>query len=182
MKAATRKIVLSHGAIDEALDEMARALKPKLREQDVVLIGIRRRGVPLAERLREKIFAEQAKEIPLGTLDITLYRDDLSALGPQPVVGRTEVEFPIDGRTVVLVDDVLHTGRTIRAALDALIALGRPKAVRLAVLIDRGHREYPIRADAVGRTLETEPDQSVQVMLSGTDPKERVLLLTPPRA
>jgi pyrimidine operon attenuation protein/uracil phosphoribosyltransferase len=145
---------------------------------DLALVGIRRRGVPIARRLARSLREITGDEVPTGALDITLYRDDLmrSAVGPQPVVRRTEIPFPIDDRKILLVDDVLYTGRTTRAALDALIDLGRPKAIQLIVLVDRGHRELPIKADYVGKNLPTSPEQSVQVRLQETDDVDEVVL------
>ncbi|MDX1382722.1 MAG: bifunctional pyr operon transcriptional regulator/uracil phosphoribosyltransferase PyrR [Thermoanaerobaculia bacterium] len=142
--------------------------------EDLVLVGIRTRGVPIAESFAEQIEASEGHRPPVGLLDITLYRDDLSTIGPQPVVKETRIPVSIDGRVVVLCDDVLFTGRTIRAALDALADYGRPKAVKLAVLIDRGHRELPIQADVVGRTVEIRRDQEVQVRLESVDGDTRV--------
>src|SRR5436853_3969596 len=136
--------------------------------ESLALVGIRARGVPLASRLGEHVKSIAGVELPLGALDITLYRDDLmrTPVGPQPLVRRTEIPFSIDGRHILLVDDVLYTGRTIRAALDALIDFGRPSAIQLVVLVDRGHRELPIRADYVGRNIPTSRQQSVQVRLT----------------
>ncbi|MDI6871580.1 MAG: bifunctional pyr operon transcriptional regulator/uracil phosphoribosyltransferase PyrR [Bacillota bacterium] len=136
---------------------------------DLCAVGIRTRGVPLARRLARLIGEIEGREIPCGILDITLYRDDLTTVANQPVVQRTEVPFPIVGRTVVLVDDVIYTGRTVRAALDALIDLGRPRAIQLAVLVDRGHRELPIRADFVGKNVPTSTREVVAVLLRETD-------------
>jgi pyrimidine operon attenuation protein/uracil phosphoribosyltransferase len=145
---------------------------------DLALVGIRRRGVPIARRLARALREITGDEVPTGALDITLYRDDLMrhAVGPQPVVRRTEIPFSIDDRKILLVDDVLYTGRTTRAALDALIDLGRPKAIQLIVLVDRGHRELPIKADYVGKNLPTSPEQSVQVRLQETDDADEVVL------
>jgi pyrimidine operon attenuation protein/uracil phosphoribosyltransferase len=145
---------------------------------DLALIGVRRRGVPLARRLARAIRDITGAEIPTGALDITLYRDDLmrAAVAPQPLVRRTEITFSIDNRKILLVDDVLYTGRTTRAALDALIDFGRPKAIQLIVLVDRGHRELPIKADYVGKNLPTSPEQSVQVRLQEIDEADEVLL------
>jgi pyrimidine operon attenuation protein/uracil phosphoribosyltransferase len=144
--------------------------------EDLALVGIRARGVPLAARLAAELRALTGVDVPTGALDITLYRDDLMrhAVGPQPVVRRTEIPFSIDGRLILLVDDVLYTGRTIRAALDALIDFGRPRAIQLVALIDRGHRELPIRADYVGRNIPTSPQQSVQVRLVELDGRDEV--------
>ena len=144
---------------------------------DLVLIGIRRRGVPLARRLAEKIREIEGSLVPVGVLDITLYRDDLTTLGHQPIVRQTEVTFSIDGKRVVLVDDVLFTGRTIRAALDAIIDLGRPRYIQLAALVDRGHRELPIRADYVGKNVPTSRREEVAVRLMETDETDEVVIM-----
>jgi pyrimidine operon attenuation protein / uracil phosphoribosyltransferase len=141
------------------------------------LVGIRRRGVFLAQRLGQMIQRIEKTPIPVGTLDITLYRDDLSALGHKPVVQKTEMEFSITGKTIVLVDDVLYTGRTTRAALDALFRHGRPKRVQLCVLIDRGHRELPLEATFVGRKVQTTQKEIIEVQLRELDNAERVLLV-----
>jgi pyrimidine operon attenuation protein/uracil phosphoribosyltransferase len=146
---------------------------------ELALVGIRSRGVPLARRVAQTI-AEIAKvDVPTGALDITLYRDDLGrhAVGEQPVVRSTDIPFSIDNKRILLVDDVLYTGRTIRAALDALIEFGRPKTIQLVVLVDRGHRELPIKADYVGKNLPTSPSQSVQVHLVEIDGKDEVEIL-----
>jgi pyrimidine operon attenuation protein/uracil phosphoribosyltransferase len=147
--------------------------------EELALVGIRTRGVPLARRLAQTIHAINQHEIPTGTLDITLYRDDLmrTAVGAQPVIRRTEIPFSIDDKRILLVDDVLYTGRTIRAALDALIEFGRPKAIQLIVLVDRGHRELPIKADYVGKNLPTSSSQSVQVRLAEIDGRDEVEIL-----
>ena len=144
--------------------------------EELALVGIRTRGVPIAKRLAKAIHEINGHDIATGALDITLYRDDLMrhAVGPQPVVRRTEVPFSIDDRKILLVDDVLYTGRTIRAALDALIDFGRPKAIQLVVLVDRGHRELPIKADYVGKNLPTSLSQSVQVHLLEIDGRDEV--------
>jgi pyrimidine operon attenuation protein/uracil phosphoribosyltransferase len=143
---------------------------------DVALVGVRSRGVPLARRIATVLNGVGGDEVPTGTLDITLYRDDLmrTAVGPQPVVRRTEIPFSIDDRTLVLVDDVLYTGRTTRAALDALIDFGRPRAIQLVVLIDRGHRELPIKADYVGKNVPTSRKESVHVRLQEIDGLDEV--------
>ena len=146
--------------------------------EDLALIGVRTRGVPIARRLARTLKEISGHDIPTGALDVTLYRDDLMrhAVGPQPVVRRTEIPFSIDNRKILLVDDVLYTGRTTRAALDALIDFGRPKAIQLIVLVDRGHRELPIKADYVGKNLPTSPEESVQVRLHETDEQDEVVL------
>ena len=140
----------------------------------LLLIGIQRRGVPLARRIAASILENEGAQVPVGALDITFYRDDLSLVAQQPVVKGTELPSGIDGRTVVLVDDVLYTGRTIRAAMDALVDFGRPQAIRLAVLVDRGHRELPIRADHVGKNVPTSREELVRVHLEETDGEDGV--------
>ena len=140
----------------------------------LLLVGIQRRGVPLARRLATAIAENEGAQVPVGALDITFYRDDLSLIAQQPVVKGTELPSGIDGRTVVLVDDVLYTGRTIRAAMDALVDFGRPRAIRLAVLVDRGHRELPIRADHVGKNVPTSREEVVRVHLEETDDEDDV--------
>jgi len=136
---------------------------------DVALIGIRRRGLPLAERIRANIRTFEGAEVPLGALDITLYRDDLQMIAQQPVVRTTEIPFSVEDKVVVLVDDVLYTGRTVRAALDAVMDFGRPRVIQLAVLVDRGHRELPIRADYVGKNVPTSRREVVKVKLREED-------------
>jgi pyrimidine operon attenuation protein / uracil phosphoribosyltransferase len=165
-------------------DRMARTLTRIAHEilernrgvEELALVGIRTRGVPIARRLAQAIHEINHHDVPTGALDITLYRDDLMrhAVGPQPVVRKTEIPFSIDDKCILLVDDVLYTGRTIRAALDALIDFGRPKAIQLVVLIDRGHRELPIKADYVGKNLPTSLSQSVQVHLTEVDGRDEV--------
>ena len=147
---------------------------------DLALVGVRTRGVPLARRLARSLRDITGHDVPTGALDITLYRDDLMRhpVGPQPLVRRTEIQFSIDDRKILLVDDVLYTGRTTRAALDALIDYGRPKAIQLIVLVDRGHRELPIKADYVGKNLPTAPEESVQVRLIEIDGEDEVVLET----
>jgi pyrimidine operon attenuation protein/uracil phosphoribosyltransferase len=145
---------------------------------DLALVGVRTRGVPIARRIARTLREITGQEVPTGALDITLYRDDLMrhAVGPQPLVRKTEIPFSIDDRKILLVDDVLYTGRTTRAALDALIDYGRPKAIQLIVLVDRGHRELPIKADYVGKNLPTSPEESVQVRLQEIDGEDEVIL------
>lgn len=148
--------------------------------EGLALVGIRKRGAPLAGRLAERIMDIEGRRVDVGVLDITLYRDDLSTLAYQPLVRSTEVPFPVDGKIVVLVDDVIYTGRTIRAAMGALIDLGRPRAIQLAALIDRGHRELPIRADYVGKNVPTAKKEEVAVLLQEIDGEERVIILETP--
>jgi pyrimidine operon attenuation protein/uracil phosphoribosyltransferase len=145
-------------------------------EDDMRLIGVRTRGVPMAGRLAQAVREAAGIEVPLGSLDINLYRDDLTTVAAQPVVRPTELGFPIDDTVVILVDDVLYTGRTTRAAMDALADLGRPRKIRLAVLIDRGHRELPIRADYVGRNIPTARDEKIRVRFTETDGVDDVLI------
>jgi pyrimidine operon attenuation protein/uracil phosphoribosyltransferase len=164
------------------MDRVIRRMAGEILEQNhgasgLILVGIRTRGVPLAEALASEIGRVEGTEIPRGILDITLYRDDLSVIGPQPIVRPTSLQEPIDDRVVVLCDDVLFTGRTVRAALDALVDYGRPRAVRLAVLVDRGHRELPIQADFVGKSVETADDDVVKVAFEETDGRSEVMLL-----
>lgn len=140
----------------------------------LVLVGIQRRGVPLARRIADAIAEHEGVRLPVGALDITFYRDDLSLIAQSPIVKGTDLPFDLNGSTVVLVDDVLYTGRTIRAAMDALVDFGRPRAIRLAVLIDRGHRELPIRADHVGKNVPTSREEVVKVHLVGVDGVDEV--------
>lgn len=143
---------------------------------DIVLVGIRKRGAPLAERIRRHINQFEDAEIPLGILDITLYRDDVHKIAPQPLVESTDITVPLENKVVVLVDDVLFTGRTVRAAMDAVIDFGRPRAIQLAVLVDRGHRELPIRADFVGKNVPTSHREIVKVTLKETDGSDEVTI------
>jgi len=144
---------------------------------DLGIVGIRRRGVFLAQRLGQMIQRIEKTPVPVGTLDISLYRDDLSTVGPKPVVQKSEIGFPITGKNIVLVDDVLYTGRTTRAALDALFDQGRPNQVQLCVLIDRGHRELPIEATFIGRKVQTTQQEIIEVKLRELDNTEKVLLV-----
>ena len=162
--------ILDKESIHRALMRIAHEILEKNKGiKDLCIVGIRTRGVILAERINANIKQIEGHEIPLGILDITLYRDDLTHVATQPVVHETLINFEITDKKLILVDDVLFTGRTIRAALDALIDFGRPASIQLAVLIDRGHRELPIRADYVGKNIPTSLDQDVQVILSETD-------------
>jgi pyrimidine operon attenuation protein/uracil phosphoribosyltransferase len=145
--------------------------------KDLGLVGVRRRGVPLAQRLAGFVQRIEKEPVPVGTLDITLYRDDLSTLGPKPLVQKTELGFDIGGKTIILVDDVLYTGRTARAAMDALFHYGRPRLVQLCVLIDRGHRELPIEATYIGRKVQTTASEIIEVKLTEVDKAEKVLIV-----
>lgn len=177
MKLLEKTQLMDDVGIKRALTRIAHEIVEKNKGvANLVVIGIRRRGVPLAERLAKLINDFEGVPIPVGFLDITLYRDDLTTLANQPVVHKTEVPFSVDGKKVVLVDDVLYTGRTVRAALDALIDLGRPQFIQLAVLVDRGHRELPIRADYVGKNVPTSSKEVISVKLTEIDGEERVML------
>jgi pyrimidine operon attenuation protein/uracil phosphoribosyltransferase len=173
-------VVMDADRIGRSLMRIAHEILERNRgTDDLALVGIRARGVPLAERLAANLYEASDVSVPTGSLDITLYRDDLMRhqVGPQPILRRTEIPFSLDGRVIILVDDVLYTGRTIRAALDALIDFGRPKAIQLAALVDRGHRELPIRADYVGRNVPTSRQQTVQVHLAELDGHDSVDVL-----
>ena len=171
------KIIVSESDLARIVDRIAHQILEKTDgARDTILLGIPTRGVPLARRLAARILAFEGVEVPVGALDVTLYRDDLRLRGAR-AIGPTDVpRGGIDGQRVILVDDVLFSGRTIRAALDALADLGRPKAVQLAVLVDRGHRELPIRADYVGKNIPTAQTETVRVLLTETDGHDRVLL------
>jgi pyrimidine operon attenuation protein/uracil phosphoribosyltransferase len=178
------KVLLDAEAIDRTLSRIAHEIIERNDDLDAVtLVGIHRRGVPLAQRLRRLIDDRAGIELPLGQLDITFYRDDVQVRGgeaprhAQPVVRSTTLEFPLEGMTCILVDDVLYTGRTIRAAVEALFDYGRPARVQLAVLADRGHRELPIRPDYVGKNLPTSRDERIQVQLVEIDEVDQVLLI-----
>ena len=174
--------VLDEAALDRALTRIAHEiLERNGGAKDLALVGLRTRGVTLAHRLAAKLAAIDGATVPVGTLDITLYRDDLDMRGA-PVVRGTDIPFSIKNKTVVLVDDVLYTGRTIRAALDALIDLGRPTMIQLAILIDRGHRELPIRPDFIGKNLPTSRRESVAVRLREHDGEDRVVIEEPEEA
>ena len=170
-------IVMDADRVARSLMRIAHEILERNRGSEMLaLIGIRARGVPIAARLAAHIREIAGVDVPVGALDITLYRDDLmgTPVGPQPLVRRTEIPFSIDGRHILLVDDVLYTGRTIRAALDALIDFGRPSSIQLVALVDRGHRELPIRPDYVGRNVPTSGQQSVQVRLVEIDGRDEV--------
>jgi pyrimidine operon attenuation protein/uracil phosphoribosyltransferase len=183
--AAAGKVLLEADALERTLVRIAHEIverNPQLAR--VALVGIHTRGAPIAQRLRRLIASFAAEDVSLGTLDITFHRDDLHVRGgdaplhAQPLVRSTSLDFPLEGRTVVLVDDVLYTGRTIRAAIEALLDYGRPDRVQLAVLVDRGHRELPIRPDYVGKNLPTARGERIQVQLLEVDEVDRVLLIS----
>ena len=175
-------VVMDADRIGRTLTRIAHEILERNKGVDeLALVGVRTRGVPIARRIARSLKEISGHEIPTGALDITLYRDDLmrQQVGPQPLVRRTEIPFSIDNRKILLVDDVLYTGRTTRAALDALIDFGRPKNIQLIVLVDRGHRELPIKADYVGKNLPTSPEESVQVRLQEIDGADEVLINEP---
>jgi pyrimidine operon attenuation protein/uracil phosphoribosyltransferase len=170
-------IVMDADRVSRSITRIAHEILERNRPiGDLALIGIHARGVPIAERLAAELKTIAGVDLPVGALDITLYRDDLMGhtAGSQPVIRKTEMPFELDGRVILLVDDVLYTGRTIRAALDALIDFGRPRAIQLVALVDRGHRELPIRADYVGRNIPTSRQQTVQVRLTEIDGRDEV--------
>ncbi len=172
-------IVMDAERVGRALTRIAHEIVERNRGVEALaLVGVRTRGVPIARRLAAILQQIAGHEVPTGALDITLYRDDLMrhAVGPQPIVRSTEIPFSIDDRDIILVDDVLYTGRTIRAALDALIDFGRPRTIQLVVLVDRGHRELPIKADYVGKNLPTARRETVQVLLAESDGRDEVII------
>lgn len=172
----TEVLVLDAAGFESVLEDLAARIAQGHREgASLALVGIRSRGVPIARRISEKLGAILGQPVPVGALDITLYRDDLGDGNRWPVLLGTEIPFPVDGAEIVLVDDVLYTGRTIRAALNAICDLGRPERVRLVVLVDRGHRELPIRADAVGLAIETRRNETVRVRVAPFDPVDEVI-------
>ena len=169
--------IMDADGIRRALIRIAHEITEKNRGvENVALVGIRTRGVPLAARIAEEIQKIENVAVPTGSLDITLYRDDLTTMGYNPVIHGTEIDFDVTGKHIVLVDDVLYTGRTIRAALDALIDMGRPKSIQLAVLIDRGHRELPIRADYAGKNVPTSRRETIEVALQEEGKTDEVIL------
>lgn len=178
MQSREKAQIMDGAAIQRVLTRVAHEIVEKNKgTADLVLIGLRSRGVDLARRLSQRLKEIDGVDVPVGALDITLYRDDLGKGGPQPAVRRTEIPFSIENKKVILVDDVLYTGRTIRAAMDGLMDLGRPRTIQLAVLVDRGHREVPIRADYVGKNVPTAKTEQVQVMLQEEDGTDRVVIL-----
>lgn len=172
-----KNTIMDEAAIRRALTRIAHEIIEKNKGvKDIVLLGIRSRGVPLAKRLADQIQNIEGQAVNVGMLDITLYRDDLSKLDYHPVVHGTHIDFNLNDKIVILVDDVLYTGRTIRAAMDAIVDLGRPKIIQLAVLIDRGHRELPIRADYIGKNVPSSQKEIINVYLQDTDNQEKVVI------
>ncbi len=169
---------MSASEIDRTLVRLAHEVLEKTNDLDrLAFVGIKRRGVPLAERLAAKIDSLEGLKIPVGILDINLYRDDLSTVGERPILGSKQIDFPVIGKDVVLIDDVLYTGRTVRSALDALFDHGRPARVQLLVLIDRGHRELPIEARYIGRMVQTSSSEIIEVKFQEIDGQEKVMLV-----
>lgn len=172
-----KALLMDESQMNRALSRIAHEIIERNKGIDeVLLVGIRRRGVPLAKRLAARLKEFEGKEVPVGILDITLYRDDLTELSSVPVIHKSEVGFKLPGKVVILVDDVLYTGRTVRAALDALLDIGRPNVIQLAVLVDRGHRELPIRADYVGKNVPTSRKEIVEVHVTEVDNEDFVAL------
>ncbi len=177
VKLIEKAVIMDEQAIRRALNRISHEIiEANKGVEDVVIVGIRTRGVPLANRVAAGIKRIEGIDVPVGMLDITLYRDDLSTLAYQPIVHGTEILADINDKVVVLVDDVLYTGRTVRAALDAVIDLGRPKTIQLAVLVDRGHRELPIRADYVGKNVPTSSQEVIGVRLMDIDGEDKVVI------
>ena len=177
MRLREKAKVMDAGQIESALVRIAHEIVENNKSvEGLAIVGIRTRGALLADRLAGKMCAIVNREIPVGALDITLYRDDLTDVAEQPVVHKTEIDFDIRDKVIILVDDVLYTGRTIRCALDALIDFGRPKSIQLAVLVDRGHRELPIRADYAGKNIPTSQKETVQVKIKEADGEDGVIV------
>jgi len=178
MRIVEKSQLMSAAEIDRTVQRLAHEIAEKSGgTKNLGLIGIRRRGVPLAQRIALAMRGMEGVEVPVGTLDITLYRDDLSKVAAQPVLHSSEIPFGVDDKDLILVDDVLYTGRTVRAAINGLFDLGRPQRVRLCVLVDRGHRELPIEASFVGRRVQTSGTEIIEVRLNEIDHEERVMLV-----
>ena len=178
MRIVEKSQLMTATEIDRTLQRLAHEIVEKSGgTANLALIGVRRRGVPLANRIAQAMRGIDGVDVPVGTLDITLYRDDLSKVAAQPILQSSEIPFAVDDKDLVLVDDVLYTGRTIRAAMNGLFDLGRPKRVRLCVLIDRGHRELPVEATFIGRSVQTSDTEIVEVRLNEIDREERVMLV-----
>jgi pyrimidine operon attenuation protein/uracil phosphoribosyltransferase len=175
------KIIMTSEDIRRTIARIAHEIIERNRSMsDIILVGMRTRGVPLANRLAANIKAFEGTDVPVGALDISLYRDDLDSLDLKPVVNSTRIPVSVDGKSIVLVDDVLFTGRSARAAMDALIDLGRPSTIQLAVLVDRGHRELPIRADYIGKNIPSSQSEEIKVELNETDGSDQVAILSIP--
>lgn len=171
--------IMDENAIQRAITRIAHEIIEKYHEiEELLIIGIQRRGVPVARRIAQKIAEVEGKEVPVGIIDITFYRDDLSLLAEHPVLNGSEINFPIKDKKVILVDDVLYTGRTVRAAIEAIMDMGRPKSITLAVLIDRGHRELPIKADFIGKNVPTSKNEVISVKVKEFDGVEVVSIST----
>ena len=169
--------VMDEAQIKRALARISHEILERNRgAENLVIIGVRKRGDSLAKRIKDYIKKVESIDIPLGVLDITLYRDDFTTIDYKPIVGKTEIPFDVTEKIVILIDDVLYTGRTVRAALDAIIDFGRPKEIQLAVLVDRGHRELPIRPDYIGKNVPTAEDELVEVRVKEVDGEDRVIL------
>ena len=180
MTSPARVRVLDAASIERSLTRIAHEILERNKGlPGLGIVGVQTRGVPLARRLAATLGSIEGTPPPVGVLDINLYRDDLSRIADHPILRRTQIPFEIDEATIVLVDDVLYTGRTVRAALDAVMDLGRPRAIQLAVLVDRGHRELPVRADFVGKNVPTAPAERVDVLLRETDGRDEVLIVKP---
>jgi pyrimidine operon attenuation protein / uracil phosphoribosyltransferase len=178
MRVVEKTQLMSATEIDRTLQRVAHEIVERSGgTANLALIGVRRRGVPLAQRIAKAMRAIDGVDVPVGTLDITLYRDDLSTIGAQPILQSSEIPFSVDDKDLILVDDVLYTGRTVRAAMNGLFDLGRPQRVRLCVLIERGHRELPIEAAFIGRSVQTSDMEIIEVRLNEVDHEERVMLV-----
>jgi pyrimidine operon attenuation protein/uracil phosphoribosyltransferase len=177
MNFVEKAVIMNTSEMNRAIKRMAHeVIEANKGVENLVILGIQRRGVPLARKLAEAIKQVEGTELPQGALDITFYRDDLSTLGPAPKVSSTEMPFDVAGKIIILVDDVLFTGRTVRAALDVIMDWGRPECIRLAVLVDRGHRELPIRPDFVGKNVPTSQREIIKVKVADFDDKEEVVI------
>ncbi len=176
--AQRKRIILSRTGVEQTVRNLVDQICTGIPDTgDIVLIGIQTRGVPLARRISQSMYEKTGTEVRVGVLDITLYRDDVQSIALQPLIKETDLPLDLNDRVVVLVDDVIFTGRSVRAALDQLIDFGRPRAIRLCVLLDRGHREFPIQPDFVGKTLATSKSEEVRVLLKEVDGKDQVLVL-----
>jgi pyrimidine operon attenuation protein / uracil phosphoribosyltransferase len=174
------KVILTTDDVRRTLARIAHEIIERNKVlEDLILVGIHTRGVPLANRLANSIKLFEGTRIPVGALDISLYRDDLATMDARPVIHRTDIDADVNNRSVLLVDDVLYTGRSIRAAMDAIVDLGRPKSIQLAVLVDRGHRELPVRADYVGKNVPSSRHEEIQVRLAETDGVDEVVIVRP---